>query len=58
MEHEFTIKHKCGHKQKHTFVGKQLSDLAYMAKLVKAFNCSKCFAKLPIVKATKKLGLL
>ena len=58
MKQEFTVKHKCGHTEKHDFWGLKLSHCAASARQAKELNCSKCFSKLPIVKEAKKLGLL
>jgi hypothetical protein len=54
----FKVKHKCGHSEKHTFYGKSIQHCAAAARSSMVFNCSECFAKLPIVQAAKKLGIL
>jgi hypothetical protein len=54
----FTVKHKCGHSEKHAFYGKSLRHCTAAARNSMVFNCSECFAKLPMVKEVKKLDIL
>ena len=58
MFKKFIVKHKCGHSEKHIFHGKSIGHCTAAARNSMVFNCSKCFAKLPIVEAAKKLDIL